>query len=50
MSTDNLRSSPLPDELGRALRRATNQTMAALTALRRALREHVHKELSLIHI
>jgi hypothetical protein len=33
----------LPDELERALRAATDRTLATLTALRVAVREHVHK-------
>jgi hypothetical protein len=44
MLTD--RPNPLPEELERALRRATDRTLAALTALRRAVRDHVHKERS----
>src|SRR3954464_1500606 len=35
--------NPLPDELERALRAATDRTLATLTALRVAVREHVHK-------
>ena len=35
--------NPLPDELDRALRAATDRTLATLTALRVAVREHVHK-------
>jgi hypothetical protein len=42
MSTDN-RPNPIPDELARAFRRATDRTLSALTALRIAVREHVHK-------
>jgi hypothetical protein len=41
---DSPHTLPLPDELDRALRRATDRTLAALTALRRAVREHVHSE------
>jgi hypothetical protein len=36
--------NPLPEELDRALRRATDRTLAALTSLRRAVREHVQTE------
>src|SRR6266566_2584885 len=39
-------SSPLPDELTAALRRATDRTLNALFSLRRAVREHVHDERS----
>lgn len=35
--------NPLPDELDRALRAATDRTLTTLTALRVAVREHVHK-------
>jgi hypothetical protein len=42
MSNENKRK--LPDELDRALRRATDRTLGALTALRHAVREHVHHE------
>ena len=35
---------PLPEELDRALRRATDRTLAALTSLRKAVRQHVHDE------
>jgi hypothetical protein len=37
-------TSALPDELDRALRQATSQTLSALTSLRRAVRQHVHAE------
>jgi hypothetical protein len=37
-------SNLLPEELDRALPRATDRTLAALTALRRAVRDHVHTE------
>ncbi len=37
-------ASPLPEELDRALRRATDRTLAALVSLRRAVREHVQSE------
>ena len=43
MPTDD-HNNPLPDELERALKRATDRTVAALTALRRAVRAHVHTE------
>jgi hypothetical protein len=36
--------SPLPEELDRALRSATDRTLVALTALRKAVRQHVHAE------
>jgi len=36
--------SPLPEELNRALRGATDRTLVALTALRRAVRQHVRDE------
>jgi hypothetical protein len=36
--------NPLPEELDRALRRATDRTLVALTALRKAVRQHVHDE------
>jgi hypothetical protein len=35
---------PLPEELDRALRRATDRTLVALTSLRKAVRQHVHDE------
>jgi hypothetical protein len=37
-------SSPLPEELDRALRGATDRTLVALTALRKAVRQHVRDE------
>ncbi|HEX9128488.1 MAG TPA: hypothetical protein VF850_04930 [Gemmatimonadaceae bacterium] len=37
-------SNPLPEELDRALRRATDRTLVALTSLRKAVRQHVHDE------
>ena len=40
---DNPRN-PLPEELDRALRRATDRTLVALTALRKAVRQHVRDE------
>ena len=36
----------LPDELDRALRRATDRTLSALTSLRKAVRQHVRTERS----
>lgn len=36
--------SPLPEELDRALRRATDRTVSALTALRKAVLMHVNSE------
>lgn len=36
--------SPLPEELDRALRGATDRTLVALTSLRKAVRQHVHDE------
>ncbi|HEX9083912.1 MAG TPA: hypothetical protein VF836_04160 [Gemmatimonadaceae bacterium] len=36
--------SPLPEELDRALRGATDRTLVALTALRKAVRQHVQDE------
>jgi hypothetical protein len=45
MSSPQDRStSPLPEELDRALRSATDRTLVALTALRKAVRQHVHDE------
>jgi hypothetical protein len=44
MSQNDGSSNPLPEELDRALRRATDRTLSALTALRRAVREHVQSE------
>ena len=35
---------PLPEELDRALRRATDRTLVALTSLRKAVRQHVQDE------
>jgi hypothetical protein len=37
-------SGSLPEELDRALRRATDRTLSALTSLRRAVRDHVQSE------
>ena len=34
----------LPEELDRALRRATDRTLVALTSLRKAVRQHVQDE------
>jgi hypothetical protein len=36
--------STLPEELDRALRRATDRTLVALTSLRKAVRKHVEDE------
>lgn len=36
--------SSLPEELDRALRRATDRTLIALTSLRKAVRKHVQDE------
>jgi hypothetical protein len=44
MSTEDGSTSPLPEELDRALRRATDRTLSALTSLRRAVRQHVRTE------
>ena len=41
---DDRPTSPLPDELDRALRRATDRTLSALTSLRKAVRQHVQTE------
>ena len=38
---DDKNPSSLPDELDRALRRATDRTLIALTSLRKAVRKHV---------
>jgi len=35
---------PLPEELNRALRRASERTLSALTSLRRAVLQHVQSE------
>lgn len=40
----DLTPSPLPEELDRALRGATDRTLVALTALRKAVRRHVQDE------
>ena len=40
----DLMPSPLPEELGRALRGATDRTLVALIALRKAVRRHVQDE------
>jgi hypothetical protein len=42
--SDGTTSNPLPEELDRALRRATDRTLSALTSLRRAVRDHVQSE------
>src|ERR1700692_587806 len=41
MSNPDVKPHPLPDELDRALRRATDRTLLALTSLRKAVRRHV---------
>jgi hypothetical protein len=41
---ENGKLHPLPEELDRALRRATDRTLVALTSLRKAVRQHVHDE------
>jgi len=46
MSPANGPTNLLPDELARALRRATDSTLTALTSLRKAVRQHVHTERS----
>ena len=38
------KAHPLPEELDRALRRATDRNLVALTSLRKAVRQHVHAE------
>lgn len=42
--TEDGKVHPLPEELDRALRRATDRTLVALTSLRKAVRQHVHDE------
>jgi hypothetical protein len=42
--TDDGLSNPLPEEFDRALRRATDRTISALTALRKAVLLHVSSE------
>jgi len=42
--TDDGLPNPLPEELDRALRRATDRTISALTALRKAVLLHVSSE------
>lgn len=37
-------TSPLPEDLDRALRQATDRTLFALTSLRKAVRQHVRSE------
>jgi len=44
MSRPNGTSHPLPEELDRALRQATDRTLVALTSLRKAVRQHVQDE------
>ncbi|HYU52693.1 MAG TPA: hypothetical protein VEK37_07095, partial [Gemmatimonadaceae bacterium] len=44
MSTEDGSTNALPEELERALRRATDRTLSALTSLRRAVRQHVRNE------
>ncbi len=44
MSTEDGSTNALPEELERALRRATDRTLSALTSLRRAVRQHVRTE------
>jgi hypothetical protein len=41
---DELPPNTLPEELDRALRRATDRTLVALTSLRKAVRQHVQDE------
>lgn len=43
-SRQDLTPSPLPEELDRALRGATDRTLVALTVLRKAVRQHVQDE------
>jgi hypothetical protein len=44
LQPENNARNPLPEELDRALRRATDRTLVALTALRKAVRQHVRDE------
>jgi hypothetical protein len=44
MPTSDGTSNSLSEELDRALRRATDRTLSALTSLRRAVRDHVQSE------
>ncbi|HEX9221236.1 MAG TPA: hypothetical protein VF858_12185 [Gemmatimonadaceae bacterium] len=46
MSPANGPTNRLPGELDRALRRATDSALSALTSLRKAVRQHVHTERS----
>lgn len=46
MTDSGFPSSPLPDELVAALRRATDRTIVAIQSLRKAVRNHVHLERS----
>jgi hypothetical protein len=43
-TNDDGTPNPLPEELDRALRRATDRTVSALTALRKAVLLHVNNE------
>ena len=43
-SSEDGSPNPLPEELDRALRRATDRTLVALTSLRKAVRQHVQDE------
>jgi hypothetical protein len=42
--SDDAPPNALPEELDRALRRATDRTLVALTSLRKAVRQHVQDE------
>jgi len=44
MSTEDGSTNALPEELERALRRATERTLSSLTSLRKAVRQHVRTE------
>ena len=44
VQSESSTKNPLPEELDRALRRATDRTLVALTALRKAVRQHVRDE------
>lgn len=44
LAPDYVMASSLPEELDRALRRATDRTLIALTSLRKAVRKHVQDE------
>ena len=41
---DDVKPNSLPEELDRALKRATDRTLMALTSLRKAVRKHVQDE------